>query len=324
MSDRLNLILESSPHLKSGRTTPRIMYTVIVLLLPMCGAGVYFFGWDALIRMVLGVAVAMGTEFVFLKLRKKDTSAVLDGSAIITGILLVLTLPPTLPLFEVALGSVVAIGIGKQVFGGLGYNIFNPALVGRAFLQASFPVEMTTWVKPFFFKLESVSGATPLGKFSDGELTPLKDLFFGNTGGCIGETSAMIIIIAGIILLILKMADWRIPVGIVSTVVIFSVILYIFTPDKGDLTLLRFVLFYLFSGGLLLGAFFMATDMVSSPITAAGSIIFSVGIGIVVMVIRVFGGFPEGVMFSILFLNSFVPLINRYTKSGVFGEKKNE
>jgi electron transport complex protein RnfD len=316
MEDKLKVILESSPHLKARTSTPQIMYTVVLLLLPMCAAGVYFFGNAALIRIVLSLAVALLTEYVFLKLRKKDTSAVFDGSAAITGILLALTLPPTLPLFEVGLGAVVAISIGKQVFGGLGFNIFNPALVGRAFLQAAFPLEMTTWVKPFFFNLDAVSTATPLGafKFSQ-DVTPIKKLFFGNTGGCIGETSAILIIISGIILLLLRMADWRIPVSILTTVVVFSGVLHLINSKKYEDPL-----FYLLSGGLMLATFFMATDMVSSPITPWGNIIFGVGIGIVVMVIRVFGGLPEGMMFAILFMNGFVPLLNRYTRPRVFGE----
>jgi electron transport complex protein RnfD len=320
MSEQIFPILESSPHLRGGKTTPRIMYTVVALLLPMCIAGVYFFGTAALYRIILATAVALATEYIFLKLRKKDTSAVLDGSAVITGILLALTLPPTLSLFNVGLGSVVAIAIGKQVFGGLGYNIFNPALVGRAFLQAAFPLEMTTWVKPFFFRLDSITAATPLGglKFSH-DLTPLKNVFLGNTGGCIGETSALLILITGVILLLLKMADWRIPVSIFSTVIVFAGILHLANPDKyAD------PLFYLFSGGLMLGAFFMATDMVSSPVTAKGTIIYGVGIGLVLMIIRIFGGLPEGVMFAILFMNAFVPLLNRYTKPRVFGEVKHE
>ena len=316
MTDPLRPILESSPHLRSGKSTPRIMYTVVALLMPMCVAGVYFFGMAALIRIVLSTAVALATELVFLKLRKKELSAVWDGSAVITGILLALTLPPTLPLFEVGLGSVVAIAIGKQVFGGLGFNFFNPALVGRAFLQAAFPLEMTTWVKPFFFKLDTITTATPLGglKFS-GDLTPLKKVMLGNIGGCIGETSALLILFTGIILLLLKMADWRIPVSIFSTVIVFSGILYLINPQKyAD------PLFYLFSGGLMLGAFYMATDMVSSPVTSLGSLIYGVGIGLVVMIIRIFGGLPEGVMFAILFMNAFVPLLNRYTRPRAFGE----
>jgi len=318
MENKFNLILESSPHLKSNVSTPKIMYTVTILLLPMCIAGIYYFGLSALIRILAGVTAALATEYLFLKIRKKDTGAILDGSGIITGILLVLTLPPTISIFEIVLGSVVAIGIGKQVFGGLGYNIFNPALVGRAFLQAAFPVEMTTWVKPFFFKLDSISTATPLGGFKfNNDLTPLNDLFFGNTGGCIGETSALLIIVAGIILLVLKMADWRIPVSIISTVIVFSGILHLANPEK-----YQDPLFYLLSGGLMLGTFFMATDMVTSPITSKGNIIFGIGIGVVVMIIRVFGGLPEGMMFSILFMNSFVPLINRYAKPKVFGEVK--
>jgi electron transport complex protein RnfD len=320
MSDQFYPVLESSPHLKGGKSTPVIMYTVVGLLMPMCAAGVYFFGIHALVRILLSTAVALITEFVFLKLRKKDLSAMWDGSAVITGILLALTLPPTLPLFEVGLGSMVAIAIGKQVFGGIGFNIFNPALVGRAFLQASFPLDMTTWVKPFFFRLDSMTTATPLGglKFSN-DLTPLKNVLFGNIGGSIGETSAILIIAAGVILLLLKMADWRIPVSILSTVVLFSGTLHLINPDKyAD------PLFYLFSGGLMLGAFFMATDMVSSPVTSRGNIIYGIGIGLVVMIIRVFGGLPEGVMFAILFMNAFVPLLNRYTRPRVFGEVKHE
>lgn len=316
MENKFNLILESSPHFKTKIGTPQIMYVVILLLLPMCIAGVYFFGWAALIRILLSLVTALLTEFVFLKLRKKDISPVFDGSAAVTGILLALTLPPTLPLSDVVIGSVVAISIGKQLFGGLGYNIFNPALVGRAFLQAAFPVDMTTWVKPFYFNLDSITSATPLGGFKiDGVSTALNKLTLGNTGGCIGETSAILIIIAGIILILLKMADWKIPVSIIITVSVFAGILHLIDPVK-----YQDPLFYLFSGGLMLGAFFMATDMVSSPITPLGSIIFGVGIGIVVMVIRVFGGLPEGMMYSILFMNCFVPLLNRYTKPKIFGE----
>ena len=316
MTDQIFPILESSPHLKSRKSTPRIMYMVVALLMTMCIVGVYFFGMPALVRILLSTGVALATELIFLKLRKKDLSAVWDGSAVITGILLALTLPPTLPLFEVGLGSMVAIAIGKQVFGGLGYNIFNPALVGRAFLQASFPLDMTTWVKPFFFKLDTITTATPLGGFKfSSDLTPLKKVFFGNTGGCIGETSALLIIITGIILLLLKMADWRIPVSIFSTVIVFTGILHLIDPQKyAD------PLFYLFSGGLMLGAFYMATDMVSSPVTPLGSLIYGIGIGMVVIIIRIFGGLPEGVMFAILFMNSFVPILNRYTKPRVFGK----
>lgn len=312
--NKLNLVIESSPHLVSPRSTSQIMYMVIALLLPITIAGVYFFGTAALIRILVSIAVAMITELIFLKVRKKDLSDVLDGSAIITGLLLALTLPPTIPISEVIIGSAVAIGIGKQVFGGLGYNIFNPALVGRAFLQAAFPVDMTTWVKPF----DSITTATPLGGFKfSGIVTPLNKLLMGNTGGTIGETSALIILIVGIILLLLRLADWRIPLSIIVTVVVFTEILHILGVKH-----LANPLFYLFSGGMMLGAFFMATDMVSSPITPLGSVIFGAGIGLVVMIIRIAGGLPEGMMYSILFMNAFVPLINRYTKPRVFGEVK--
>lgn len=318
MSKQDFYIIESSPHQISKRTTPQIMYGVVILTLPMCFAGIYFFGWGALSRILVSILACEATEFAFLKIRKKDLFAVIDGSSLLTGILLALTLPPNLPLYQVALGAVVSIALGKQVFGGLGFNIFNPALVGRAFLQAAYPVDMTTWVDPFMKVVDSISSATPLGgaKFG-GESSAIENLFFGNTGGCIGETSALLILIMGIILLAMKFAEWRIPVSILTTVLIYAEFAYLIQPDK-----FQNPLYYLFSGGLLLGAFFMATDMVTSPITPVGKYIFGAGIGIMVMTIRLFGGLPEGMMFAILFMNSFVPLLNRYTRPLMFGERE--
>ncbi len=314
--EKSKLLLSSSPHLHAGRDVPRIMHLVLLLLLPVCIAGVYFFGTAALLRIVVALVSALAAEYLCLRARGLDARTLLDGSAALTGILLALTLPPTLPLFITVLGSVVAVTIGKHVFGGLGYNIFNPALVGRAFLQASFPLEMTTWVDPFFYRTDGLSGATPLGGFKfSGDITPLGNLFSGNTGGCIGETSALLILLAGILLLILRLADWRIPTAVLGTVLLFASVIHLLAPDKYG-----HPLFYLLSGGLLLGAFFMATDMVTSPVTPLGSWIFGIGIGLVVMVIRVFGGLPEGMMFAILFMNAFVPLLNRYTRPRYFGE----
>ena len=253
------------------------------------------------------------TEIVINKMRGKQFR---EGSAIVTGILLAMTLPPTLHLGFVVMGSVFAIAIGKQIFGGLGYNIFNPALLARAFLQASFPVRMTTWTNPS--TLDAVTTATPLGglKFEN-IVSPYFDMLIGNCGGCIGETSALLIIVGGVYLLIKKYADWRIPVSYLGSVVIFGTIFWLINPGQYPDPL-----YHLFSGGLMLGAFFMATDMVTSPVTPKGSWIFGIGAGFLLVIIRLFGGLPEGVMYSILLMNAFTPLINRFTRPKFFGEVK--
>ncbi|MCK4429737.1 MAG: RnfABCDGE type electron transport complex subunit D, partial [Candidatus Aminicenantes bacterium] len=215
------------------------------------------------------------------------------------------------------------IAIGKQVFGCLGHNIFNPALVGRAFLQTAFPVAMTTWLPPAMLKVNTVTFATPLDnlKFQDavaqGTLTSLKDLFLGNVGGCLGETSALALLLGAIYLFYKRAIDWRIPVGIICALTVFTGIFWLANPDK-----YASPLFHILAGGLLIGAFFMATDMVTSPITPLGSWIYALGIGIMVGLIRLFGGYPEGVMYSILFMNTFVPLLNRYTRPRILGERR--
>lgn len=309
--------ISSSPHLRGKESVPKIMHWVVaVLMLPVISS-IYFFGMNAVRILLISVIVSLITEYIFLVSRKKDISAVFDGSAIITGILLALTLPPGLKSSYVGIGAFVAIALGKQVFGGLGHNMFNPALVGRAFLQASFPVAMTTWVPPVMQKVvDAKTFATPLGGFKFSHIiTPYKNLLIGNTGGSLGETSAILLIIGGIILLIKKYIDWKIPTGILTTVFVLEGILYLINPQKfGD------PVFYLFAGGLLLGAFFMATDMVTSPITPKGTWIYAIGIGVLVILIRVFGGLPEGVMYSILIMNAFVPLLNRYTRPKILGE----
>jgi len=244
---------------------------------------------------------------------------------VITALLLAMTLPPTLSLELAVIGSVVAIAIGKQVFGGLGYNIFNPALVGRAFLQTAFPVAMTTWFPPATLSVDTATFATPLGnlKFEEaiaqGTLTSLKDLFWGNTGGCLGETSAIALLIGAIILFSKKTIDWRIPLGIILALGAFTGIFWLANPDK-----YASPVFHVLAGGLLIGAFFMATDMVTSPITPKGTWIYALGIGLMVGLIRLFGGFPEGVMYSILFMNTFVPLLNRYSRPRILGERRKE
>lgn len=315
-------ILQSSPHFKDKDSVPKIMYAVIAGLAPVVAASLYFFRFKALASLLSCIAACLVTEALFLWLRKKPLHSLRDGSAVITGILLAMTLPPSLSLEFAIIGAVVAIAIGKQVFGGLGYNIFNPALVGRAFLQTAFPVAMTTWIPPAALKIQTATFATPLGnlRFQDaiaeGTLTPLKDLFIGNVGGCLGETSAFVLILGGLFLLSRRVIDWRIPLGILLSLTAFTGAFWLANPEK-----YASPLFHILAGGLLIGAFFMATDMVTSPITPLGTWIYALGIGIVIGLIRLFGGFAEGVMYSILFMNAFVPLLNRYTRPRTLGER---
>jgi len=314
-------ILQSSPHFKDKDSVPKIMYAVVASLAPAVAASIYFFRFRALVLLLSCVAACLATEALFLWLRKKPLHSLRDGSAVITGILLALTLPPSLSLELAIIGAVMAIALGKQVFGGLGYNIFNPALVGRAFLQTAFPVAMTTWIPPVFLKIQTATFATPLGnlRFQDaiakGTLTPLKDLFQGNVGGCLGETSAIALILGGLFLLVRRVIDWRIPAGILLSLTVFTGAFWLANPEK-----YASPLFHILAGGLLIGAFFMATDMVTSPINPLGTWIYALGIGLVVGLIRLFGGFAEGVMYSILFMNAFVPLLNRYTRPRILGE----
>lgn len=318
-----DFLLKSSPHFRDKDSVSKIMYTVILSLIPPVIASIYFFRLRAVLIYITCVATCLITEAVFLKVRKKDVRSLWDGSAIITGLLLAMILPPSLSLELVIIGSVMAIALGKQVFGGLGYNVFNPALVGRAFLQIAFPVAMTTWIPPAALKVNTATFATPLGnlKFltsiTEGSLTPLKDLFWGNTGGCLGETSSIALLMGALFLLFRGVIDWRIPVGIISALVVFTGLFWLVSPEK-----YASPLFHVLAGGLLIGAFFMATDIVTSPITPLGSWIYAVGIGLLVGLIRLFGGFPEGVMFSILFMNTFVPLLNRYTRPRILGERR--
>ena len=319
ITDR-RFIIQSSPHFKDRDSVPKIMYAVVLSLMPAVVASLYFFRFKALVLHLCCVATCLATEIIILWIRKKPL--VWDGSAIITGLLLAMTLPPSLsPGFSV-IGAVAAIAIGKQVFGGLGHNIFNPALVGRAFLQTAFPVAMTTWIPPVSLKIDTVTFATPLAnlKFQDavaqGTLTSLKDLFWGNTGGCLGETSSIALLVGALYLLLRRVIDWRIPAGILMSLTVSTGIFWLMRPEK-----YASPLFHLLSGGLLIGAFFMATDMVTSPLSSLGSWIYALGIGLIICLIRLFGGYPEGVMYSILFMNAFVPLLNRYTRPRILGER---
>jgi len=311
-------VLTSSPHDYKDTSVPKIMWSVIAALMPAVVMSVYYFGWAAVWLLSACTSSALITEILINLLRKRKVT-ISDGSAAITGILLALTLPPSLPVTSAILGSVFAIAVGKQIFGGLGYNIFNPALIGRAFLQTSFPVAMTTWTFPNtgkYASLDAVTAATPLGQFKFEKIsTSIENLITGNIGGSLGETCAVAIIIGGVFLLVKRYADWRIPLSFLGTVFIFGGIFWLFDsanyPDP---------VFQILSGGLMLGAFFMATDMVTSPVTPRGSWIFGMGAGVLLVIIRFFGGLPEGVMYSILLMNAVTPLINRYTRPKFLGE----
>ncbi|SIR06285.1 RnfABCDGE type electron transport complex subunit D [Halanaerobium kushneri] len=296
------LIVTSSPHVRARDSVQKIMWSVVIALLPAVFAAVYFFKARAISVILTAVAGAVLTEYIFQKIRKKQIT-LKDGSAVVTGLLLALTLPPAIPLWTAFFGSVVAIGLGKQVFGGIGQNPFNPALVGRAFLTAAYPVLMTTWT------VDGVSSATPLSQMKmDGISTDSWNLFVGQIAGSLGETSALALLLGFAYLLYKGYVNWRIPLAMVGTVFLGS---FAFGADP---------IFHLFAGGLMLGALFMATDMVSSPTTKLGRWIFGLGAGLLVVIIRLWGGYPEGVMYSILLMNTAVPLINRYTRPRSLGE----
>ncbi len=309
-------ILTSSPHDFQDASVPKIMWSVIIALMPATAMAIYYFGWPALWLILTCVVSALATEIIVNKIKGQALS-INDGSAVITGLLLALTLPPNLSPTSAVLGSVFAIAIGKQIFGGLGFNVFNPALIGRAFLQASFPVAMTTWSLPFV-GFDGVTAATPLGQFKFEKVSSsLMPMLTGNTGGSLGETCAIAVLVGGVFLLIMKYADWRIPLSYLGTVFILGGIFWLMNPASYPGPV-----FQLLAGGLMLGAFFMATDMVTSPMTRKGSWIFGIGAGVLLVVIRLFGGLPEGVMYSILLMNAVTPLINRYTRSRFLGEVK--
>ncbi len=319
----VNLQLVTSPHNHTRWSTAALMWLVSASLLPTLVAALVFFGWRALLLVLVAIVGAVGTEWLINSWRRLPFSLG-DGSALLTGLLLGLILPPSFPLLGALLGGVIAIGLGKAVFGGLGANIFNPALVGRAFLQAAFPVAMTTWTINKL-SVDAVSSATPLAimKFREAgvtaleAITPYSEMLLGTTAGCLGETSALAVLIGGAILLITQVANWRIPAAMTLGAILLGGILWLIDP-----ALYPNPLFHLLSGGFLFGALFMATDLVTSPLTGRGMWYFGFGIGVLTVLIRLFGGLPEGVMFSILLMNATVPLINRWTRPKVFGEAK--
>ncbi len=328
------LIVSPAPHVHSGDSVTRNMLLVIIALLPAFAVSVCSFGWSTVITTAISIAACVLTEWVISKFVLKIKPTLWDCSAILTGLLLAFNLPANLPWWIVVIGAIVAIGVGKMTFGGLGQNPFNPALVGRVFLLISFPVQMTTWPRPLGFAtqyIDALSGATPLAalkmaiKGHEAEaihrLPELWDMFIGYTGGSLGEICAFALIAGGLILIITRVITWHIPVSIIATVAAFAAISSWCGLVPEGLDACHYVATSLLSGGLMLGAFFMATDYVTSPMTGWGKIIFGVGIGVITMVIRTWGAYPEGVSFAILIMNATVPLLNKI-RPVRFGENK--
>ncbi|NLF33138.1 MAG: RnfABCDGE type electron transport complex subunit D [Planctomycetes bacterium] len=298
-----------SPHFgTSGRSTRWMMYDVILALLPALGVGVYVFGLDALRVVAITIAACLATEWIFLTVRRRPTT-LLDGSAVVTGLILAMSMPWTSPWWMAVIAGAVAVALGKMVFGGLGNNLFNPAMVGRAFVMICFTNEMTLWLMngqtPPPHAVEAVSGATPLaGKMA----FEWYNLFLGNVNGCIGETSAAALILGGLYLCLRRTAAWQIPAGVLGGALAVALIQWRVHPEAVITPAT-----HMLGGGLIFGAFFIATDPVSSPVTVRGRWIFGLGMGVLVMLIRLLASFPEGMMFSVLIMNSIVPIINRYT-----------
>ncbi|SHH21939.1 RnfABCDGE type electron transport complex subunit D [Thermosipho atlanticus] len=320
----MKLITGNAPHLRNKDTTSKIMIDVIIALIPALIGAWYFFGFYAFFLAILGAIIGEGFEYFIMKVLRKDKNFVPNGSAAVTGILLAMNVSPATPWWVMLIGLIFALGVAKHAFGGLGMNIFNPALAGRAFLLISFPVYMTTWYKPvlnFSKWIDVQTTASPLAILKEKGFSSINvsylDLFFGNRAGSIGETSVLLLLIGFAYLVIRKRIKLVIPISYVGTVFLLSSIFYIANPEKFGTPL-----FHILSGGLMLGALFMATDMVTSPMTPKGQAIFGFGCGLMTLLIRYFAGYPEGVSLSILLMNAFVPLIDRYTQPQIFGEVK--
>lgn len=322
----VTLHVSASPHIRCDESIARIMWNVNLALAPAALFSIYAFGLPALWTLVLSVVTAVVTEYLMQKWRGREVT-INDGSAVVTGILLAMNIPATLPWYMVVTGSAVAIALAKHSMGGLGYNIFNPALVGRAFLLASWPVAMTTWPAVRWAAVDSVTSATPLGvlklqgygalvaMFGD-KATMYRDLFLGLRPGSAGETSVILLLLGGLYLIYKGYINWEVPVTMIGTVAVLG---WIFGGQglfAGD------PIFYVLSGGLMLGAFFMATDMVTIPITKKGQIIFAFGAGALVVLIRRAGGYPEGVCYAILLMNAVTPLIDRLVRPVKFGARR--
>ncbi|MBD3316966.1 MAG: RnfABCDGE type electron transport complex subunit D [Chitinivibrionales bacterium] len=332
------LHVTTSPHIRYGETVPSVMLSVSIALVPALIASIVFFGMRALVLTITCVAACLLTEWLITRFLLKKRETLTDFSALITALLLAFNLPPDLPPWMAVIGSIVAIGVAKWAFGGLGHNFINPALAGRAFLTASYPAAMTTFSAPKIGNIngltaaspvDGVTGATPLVAIRDAVATgqfqaldfqeALSSLFVGNVGGCIGETSAAALLLGALFLWYKRIIGFRIPFYYVATVFVLS---WLFNGTGGHFTSEALIVpvYHILAGGLMLGALYMATDMVTSPITPSGRVLFGVGCGVLTFVIRKFGGYPEGVSYSILLMNLVVPHLNRYTRPKVYGK----
>ena len=327
------LTVSASPHVHGDMSTKKIMWGVVYAMIPAMLVSIYFFGLDAMRVIFIAVAASIFFEWAIQKYLLKGKGTIMDGSAAITGILLAFNVPSNLPWWIIIIGALVAIGMGKMSFGGLGKNPFNPALVGRVFMLISFPVQMTSWPKasPIIDGLaDAITGPTALGVMKEGlnagksvqelmssaDMPSLMHLFMGDMGGSMGEVSAIALILGGIYMLWRKIITWEIPGSVLLSVVLFSGIFWLIDPTQ-------YVnpIFHLLTGGMMLGAIFMATDMVSSPMTRNGQLVYGVGIGILTVIIRVWGAYPEGMSFAILIMNAVVPLLNNSFKPTRFGKE---
>ena len=329
MSNLLNM--SPSPHTHGRETTKKLMYGVVIALMPALLLSVFYFGIGAVIVTATSVISCVLFEYLIQKFVLQKPISITDGSALVTGLLLAFNLPSNIPVFIIVLGSLVSIGIAKMTFGGLGNNPFNPALVGRVFMLISFPVQMTSWPVPAGLTTgysDAVTGATPLAIIKEGlkngesisqlvgKIPTTMQMFLGNMGGSIGEVAAFALLIGFAYLLIKKIITWHIPVSIIGSMAVFTSILWLLNPEKN-----ADPMFHILAGGVLLGAIFMATDYVTSPMNPKSMIIYGCGIGILTVIIRVWGAYPEGVSFAILIMNAFVPLMNAYIKPKRFGEE---
>lgn len=325
------LFISPSPHVYEDTTVKRLMYDVVIALLPALAISIYFFGMGAIIVTLTAVVSCLAFEWLIQKFILKQEPSITDGSAAVTGILLAFNIPTSLPIWIIIVGSLVAIGVAKMSFGGLGNNPFNPALVGRVFMLISFPVQMTSWPVPTGFNnsyTDAVTGATPLGVMKEGigagesmsaimdKIPSHMELFYGHMGGSMGEVAAIALILGLVYMLYKKVIKIHIPASIILTITVFTGILWLINPESN-----ADPLFHLLTGGVMLGAIFMATDYVTSPMSVKGMWVFGIGIGLITVSIRVFGAYPEGISFAILIMNAFVPLINSYIKPKRFGEE---
>ena len=323
------IIISASPHIHSARTSKKVMYDVLYALIPAFLVSIYVFGVSALVLTSIAIISCIVFEYIIQKYLLKTEINITDGSALITGILLAFNLPSNLPIWMIIIGAFIAIGVAKLSFGGLGYNIFNPALVGRVFLLVCFPIQMTSWPTAVDNKLslvDAVTGETTLGIIKEGlmygetmssiseKIPSAMELFLGITSGSAGEMSGLALLLGGVFLIARKVITWHIPVTILVTMAVMTGMLWLVNPE-----LYASPLIHILSGGAILGAFYMATDLVTSPITKKGMVIFAIGIGVITVVIRLFGAYPEGVSFAILIMNAFVPLIDKYFKPRRFG-----